>query len=379
MRHYTISTFKNNNTVWLLVFIIFGFLSALHNIINVIQGKVQNYGNYSIFVNSFQHLINHQDLYIGYINEHTDLFKYSPTFALLMGPFYLLSNSIGVMVWDSLNALLLYYALRTIPNINRTNWFFLLMIIFAYGSFQSHQTNSLIASIALLFCNCLERKNYKYAGILLSLVTFIKIYGIFIAIMLVFYPEYRSKVILSFLFSSLILFLLPLIIISPQELLTQYQSWGNMMHNDGRFGLSILGAIDSLYTLDATKRYIFELLSLLFVIVLPIAIVTKKKVINPQRIITALYFILIWMVIFNHKAEPQTFIIAYVGILGWLFTKVKINVLEFFLIAVLIIVDLTNYISVISPKFSQHYCLLSVLCFIFWLLIIRDLLKSHLA
>lgn len=361
---------------WLAAFIVFGFLSAIHNVINVMHGKVLNYGNYSIFVNSFQHLINHQDLYIGYINEHTDLFKYSPTFALLMGPFYLLPNSIGVMVWDIMNALLLYYALQTIPNLKRINWFLLLTIILAYGSFQSHQTNALIVSIALLFNNCLERKDYKYAGALLSLVTFIKIYGIFIAIMLIFYPQLRVKVVLSFIFSSLVLFLLPLIIVSPHELLTQYQSWGNMMHNDGRFGLSILGSVDALHTLDATKRYIFELLSLLFVITLPITIVTKNRGVNRQTIITTLYFILIWMVIFNHKAEPQTFIIAYIGILGWLFAKDKINILAMLLIVILIVIDLTNYISIISPKFSQHYCLLSVLCCIFWLFIIRDLLKA---
>src|SRR5258708_7221732 len=44
-----------------------------------------NYNNYQIFKYSFFHLIGRADLYSLHLNEHWDLYKYSPAFALLFG------------------------------------------------------------------------------------------------------------------------------------------------------------------------------------------------------------------------------------------------------------------------------------------------------
>ena len=44
-------------------------------------------GNFEIFRTASRHLVSGQDLYAEYPAEHTDRFKYSPTFALLFAPF----------------------------------------------------------------------------------------------------------------------------------------------------------------------------------------------------------------------------------------------------------------------------------------------------
>ena len=44
-------------------------------------------GNFEIFRTASRHLLSGQDLYAEYPAEHTDRFKYSPTFALLFAPF----------------------------------------------------------------------------------------------------------------------------------------------------------------------------------------------------------------------------------------------------------------------------------------------------
>lgn len=41
------------------------------------------YNNYVIFKMSFPHLVNNEDLYIVQPEEHWDLYKYTPTFAVL--------------------------------------------------------------------------------------------------------------------------------------------------------------------------------------------------------------------------------------------------------------------------------------------------------
>src|SRR5690349_14270218 len=69
------------------------------------------FNNYAIFRQSFFHLIRSQDLYIAYPAEHWDLYKYSPTFSLLMCPMALLPDIAGLFLWNLLNTLVLFFAL----------------------------------------------------------------------------------------------------------------------------------------------------------------------------------------------------------------------------------------------------------------------------
>jgi len=51
------------------------------------------YNNYVIFKQSFAHLRSGSDLYGYHLQEHWDLYKYSPTFALFFGVFAWLPDS----------------------------------------------------------------------------------------------------------------------------------------------------------------------------------------------------------------------------------------------------------------------------------------------
>ena len=55
--------------------------------------------NYWIFTAAFRHLRGGQDLYAAYPELHSDFFKYSPTFALLFGPFAMLPDTLGYAGW----------------------------------------------------------------------------------------------------------------------------------------------------------------------------------------------------------------------------------------------------------------------------------------
>ena len=54
---------------------------------------------YLIFKQSFFHLIEGKDLFILYPQEHWDLYKYSPTFSLLMAPLAILPDVVGLFFW----------------------------------------------------------------------------------------------------------------------------------------------------------------------------------------------------------------------------------------------------------------------------------------
>ena len=55
-----------------------------------------HYNNYIIFKQSFFHLTENKDLYRDFPPEHWDYYKYSPTFSVLMAPFALLPDALGL-------------------------------------------------------------------------------------------------------------------------------------------------------------------------------------------------------------------------------------------------------------------------------------------
>src|SRR5438270_8195721 len=65
-----------------------------------------------IFRASFWHLLHQQDLYARY-GRH-DLFKYSPTAALLFAPIAVPPFALALLIWNAVNAGALVYALRRI-------------------------------------------------------------------------------------------------------------------------------------------------------------------------------------------------------------------------------------------------------------------------
>src|SRR2546430_1082491 len=68
--------------------------------------------NLKIFRWSFFHLLGRQAIYAPYPDRYYDIFKYSPSWAMLFGPFALPPMAIGFFLWDLGAALLLYHAVQ---------------------------------------------------------------------------------------------------------------------------------------------------------------------------------------------------------------------------------------------------------------------------
>src|SRR3954464_8344994 len=78
------------------------------------QGITHQNNNYLIFRAASLHLLHEQDLYAAYPSIHFDFYKYSPSFALLFLPFALLPFALSMLVWNALNAAVLYYAIGAV-------------------------------------------------------------------------------------------------------------------------------------------------------------------------------------------------------------------------------------------------------------------------
>jgi hypothetical protein len=342
---------------------------ALHGTKTYEEGGIEytKYNNYVIFKQSYFHLIENKDLYQLYPKEHWDLYKYSPTFSLFMGLLAYLPDFLGLLIWNLLNAFVLFFALWKLPfsSDKKRIWAFLFLVIELVTSLQNAQSNGLMAGLIILAFVYLEKKNIAIATLCIVATIFIKIFGIVAFALFLFYPN-KLKSALYTLGWILLLGVLPLILISPEQLTFLYKSWGNLLQNDHSIsiGFSVSGWLFTWFGLNL-KTFSLVVGTLLFCVPF-----IHYKYFNKVRFkLLYLASILLWIVIFNHKAESPTFVIAVTGVAIWFFTQ-EFNKLNFsFLMLALLFTVLAA--TDLFPKFIRDdyfvpYVVKAVPCIFIW-------------
>ncbi|MCD6011723.1 MAG: hypothetical protein K0Q79_1585 [Flavipsychrobacter sp.] len=146
----------------LCIYVLIALVASIHVLLvppHLFFGKpYTDYNNYLIFKQSFHHLLSHKNLYLPYPDEQWDLFKYSPTFALCMSAFAHLPTYIGLILWNSLNAIALYCAIRLLPMRNTTRNIMLVFLVFELlTNIQNAQCNGIQAGLLIGAHGCLQR------------------------------------------------------------------------------------------------------------------------------------------------------------------------------------------------------------------------------
>lgn len=304
--------------VYAIITVVISFIQY-HQGVKVFDGhNYTHYNNYVIFKNSYQHLVSNQNPYQLWVNEHWDLFKYSPTFALLMYPFYQLPDVIGLLIWNLLNTLILFFAFTGLKNLDSKTKSILLYFILPEMviALQNSQSNALIAGLLIAALNFMERKNFIMATLLITLSVYIKIFGVVAFMLCLFYNE-RWKATASAIGWMILFAVLPAIVIGFDQLILDYKNWSIMLaaDQDASVGLSILGWLKTWFHIDASKNMV----TLIGAIALCIPMIRLKMYQQYKFRILMLANMLIWVVLFNHKAESPTFIIAIAGAALWYF------------------------------------------------------------
>ncbi len=302
------------------------------------------YNNYIIFKQSFYHLINGMDLYIAYPDEHWDLFKYSPAFSLLFGFLAILPDSIGLLLWNAINALILVFAIYYLPKLTdqQKGLILLACIPELMTAMQNEQSNGLMAGLIIItFCLC-ERNNLFLATFCLMLSIYIKLFGIVGFSLFLFYPQ-KLKMGLYTIFWGLIFFFLPLCVVDLGRLFNIYQSWFHLLRTDQPptvYGYSVFGWLKMWFHFQPDRIWI--LIPGVMIYLLPFTKIKMYRDFDFRLI--ALSSLLIWIVIFNHMAESPTFIIAMAGVSIWFFTRKStiINIVLFVLAIILTSLSATD-------------------------------------
>ena len=333
-----------------------------------------DYNNFRIFKFSFYHLVQGKDIYQLFPDDHWDLYKYSPGFALCFGLLSWLPDTIGLLLWNLIISLCLYAGVRLLPGISdeKKSWILLFCLLEMLLSIQNTQSNGLMAGLTVLAFALAERRNYFLSTLCVVFSFYIKIYGAAAFVLYLFYPG-KLRLAGWSLFWMLLFALLPLVVVDSNQLALLYRSWLHLLLNDrsASTGLSVMGILVSWWHLDAAKNIVTAAGIVLFL--LPLVYVRYYRDLHFRLLYLA--NLLIWMVIFNHKAESPTFVIVMAGIGIWYFSQQpdvldKVLMILSFLLITMSVSDLVP--AAVRNDFIRPYGIKVVMAIVIWCRILYE-------
>jgi len=157
-----------------------------------------------------------------------------------------------------------------------------------------------------------------------------------------------------------------------------YDSWINMMLNDQdeSVGKSVAGILDSWFGLSMNKTIMLVGSFLVY----PLLLLKRSYFFEPKNLALLLASMLIWIVIFNHKAESNTYVIAMVGVSIWFFLQEKLHAWQWIVLgSCLLLVSLSPtdlFPRFINKNYVQPYSLKALPCTVVWLISLYQLYKN---
>jgi hypothetical protein len=377
---------KQDRTLWIVYLLVAEIIS-----LQSLWQRVNAYGytayeNYVIFKNSFTHLVQGLNPYASFPAEQWDLFKYSPAFSVAMAPFSALPDWAGLQFWNLANALPLLWAILRLPILDARQrrfiaWFVLPELII---SLQNSQSNGLTAAFILWAWVALEASKPIWGGWWTAAGGFLKIFGIFAAVPALIYPRGRVFVSSVGLWSA-VLVLAPLVIVAPQQLWQVYQWWVELLRSDhsASVGLSVMGWLQTWFGWEAPKAGITAV-GMGLLAASTWAVCRRRAPgagglppVTDRILLWA--SVLLWVVIFNHKAESPTFIIALCGVALWYQSAPKpalwMKILFWTAFALASLSPSDIFPRIVRTALVQPYVLKAVPCIAIWIIITVQLLR----
>jgi len=355
------------------------FLWVLITLIFVIDSwATHRYNNYLIFENTFRNLLHERSLYATYPAYHEDTNHYGPIFSLLIAPFAIFHNWIGLLLWNLFNCFLLFKAIQTLPLTEDQK------IIIGYiaipcliESMLNQQFNAGAGALMVLSYTQVNKNKGIWSALCIVLGTFIKLYGI-VGLVFFFFAKKKPAFIFWLILWSVVIFLLPMLLASPDYVVHCYVDWKNSLVGKnmtnvlgGGIDISIMGFFRALF--DAKKIPNFLFLSLgAILFVLPLINISRFKKDKFQLMI--LSSVMIFPILFSTGAEDCTFIISIIGVGVW-YVKESNAAMKKVLLPVLLLIT-CNFPLLLFPVFAKSHPLslavISLPYFLVWLKVIYN-------
>ena len=271
-------------------------------------------GNFEIFRGSSRHLFAGQDLYAEYPAEHSDRFKYSPTFALLFSPLSWLPWPLALFLWSSLNVLVLFTAVERVLAPRTALFAMACLHLEILRSMQNAQSNTLVAGLIVLAFASLERRSAWRAAAAVAIGACIKIFPL--AALTFAIPRrlvWRTGLWAAALGTAL--FFLPLLATPQATLLAQYRWWSGVESSDALQRWFSAMALMQQWTGANAPNWWIQLAGIV-VLLAPLAL-RRERWNEPRFRFDYLCSVLLFTVLLNHQAERASYVIAFTGSTLW--------------------------------------------------------------
>jgi len=349
----------------------------------VVKSVIVNHihDNYFVYKFAFQDIIHRQTPFGPVRGPLHDQYHYGPVFSILMAPFALLPDGVGVILWVTFNAWVLYYAIKLLPL--KEGLYLPILLICAHELMTSSsnvEINPLIGALIILSFVLIKDKKDFWAALMICIGTFIKLYGI-IGLAFFFLSENKPKFILGMVFWWAVLFVLPMIYTSPAYIIQNYHLWYDDLLNKNLHNIapslqdiSVMGLIRNIFN--------YRQLSNMVVIIPGIVLfglwylrVSCYKLLPYQLLLLA--STLIFVIIFSSSSESPTYIIAVAGVAIWFMDLDRpVTGFEIFLLVFALVLTVFSpsdlFPKYIRVNYVQPYKLKALPCVLVWLKIIYE-------
>jgi hypothetical protein len=289
---------------------------------------------------------------------------------------------VALVLWDGLNVLLLVYALRKVlPGPSAT--FALALVYFeVVRTTQRSQSNALVTALVILAAVALQQRRQLTASAAIATGALVKLFPLAAASLAICHPK-RKRFALTFIAVLIALVALPLLFVPPRELLAQYASWRHLEKLDALTragpggGAPYGGVMEQLrmwFGVD-WPNWPIQVAGTL-VLLLPMAVRWRDRG-EADFQLRFLASLLVYMVIFNHRSESPSFVIAVSGIAIWYVSSPRTRLHTALMALTIVVVSLSS--TEITPhelgeRIFVRYHLKTTPCFLAWLVMQAELL-----
>lgn len=340
--------------------------------------------NYLVFREAYYHARAQLNLYSGYPKEYYDLYYYGPLFSLFVIPFALPSESVGLFLWEVMNALVILMSVNMLPLNDKRKMLLLLFcaIEFANSVFYM-QFNPAIAAMIIISFMLVEKGKEQWATFFIIMGALIKLYPV-VGLAFFLFSKHKPKFVTWTAIWSVVMLVLPMLISSPAFVIQSYHQWFGALSFKSALNTG-LNTSQDICIMGVVRRlsgniHIPNLPFLLFaVLIFSLPLLRFSQYRSYKFRLQVLATALIMIVIFSTGAEHPTFIIAVAGAVLWIMIQDKpfttTNVIFLVLLLIITGLGLTDAMpQVIRHDFIAKYSVKAWPCIFIWLVISYELL-----
>ena len=363
------------------IYLLISIISA----ISKYAGGPLKYNNYMIFKNVFTNTLAPRNIYLQYPEIHFDSNHYGVFFSILIAPFAILPDWLGIVLWNVANTSVFLFAIYKLPFSKAKKAFFAWLCLQEFiTAAVSLQFNIALTGLLMLSAVYVYERKETKSAIAILIGFFVKLYGI-AGLSSFFFMKNKWRFILSFMGFGIIFLVLPMLLSSPQFGIQSYGDWFQSLSEKNlsnqvlgnRQDYSLMGIVRRVSGNSEISNLVFLLPGIL-VFGLPYLRIKQYKNLPFQLMILA--STLLFIVLFSSGSESPTYIIAVAGVMVWFTMQKEKSPLIIGLLIFVIILTCFSF-SDLFPKFIKEnyimkYSLKALPCCIVWFRVIYELMTK---